>query len=275
MAITCGYRLLVIHAVNPYGMAYLRRFNEDNVDVNRNFVDWSKPVPENPEYKRLADVIAPLSLSFGSEVAAWAQLLWYRVKQGKAAAQAAISGGQYSHPKGLFYGGAANTWSNRQLRSIFQRYLSHAERVIVIDVHTGLGEFGSAEIVLNSPEDSPEHLRALAIWGPALVETTTSGNSVSAHLEASFKLAVADTLPGSEVTSVSLEYGTFPPMDVFRAMRVENWLYHYGGTANPEAAQIKQCMLRTFYPDSAEWKASVLNKGKQVIERALSSLESL
>ena len=31
--------VVMVHAINPYGMAYLRRVNEDNVDLNRNFVD--------------------------------------------------------------------------------------------------------------------------------------------------------------------------------------------------------------------------------------------
>ena len=32
-------RAVLIHALNPYGFANLRRANEDNVDLNRNFVD--------------------------------------------------------------------------------------------------------------------------------------------------------------------------------------------------------------------------------------------
>ena len=33
--------VLLVHAVNPYGFAWLRRTNEDNIDLNRNFVDHS------------------------------------------------------------------------------------------------------------------------------------------------------------------------------------------------------------------------------------------
>jgi Protein of unknown function (DUF2817) len=33
-----GGAVVLIHAVNPYGFAWLRRFNEDNVDLNRNFL---------------------------------------------------------------------------------------------------------------------------------------------------------------------------------------------------------------------------------------------
>ena len=163
-----GISFLMIHAINPYGMAHLRRFTEDNVDLNRNFRDHTKPHPENPSYATLADVISPQSLSFWAEVVSWSRLLWFRVTAGKAASQAAVSGGQYSYPDGLFYGGTFDTWSNKTVRSIVRRYLSRASQVVFIDVHTGLGAFGAAEVILHVPEDSPEYQRAVAIWGPAL-----------------------------------------------------------------------------------------------------------
>ncbi len=102
--------LIMIHALNPYGMAHHRRFTEDNVDLNRNFRDHAQPSPRNLPYEALADVIAPSSISFWSEVTSWARLHWFKVTAGTAAFQAAVSKGQYSHPRGLFYGGNHNTW---------------------------------------------------------------------------------------------------------------------------------------------------------------------
>ena len=176
-------------------MAHLRRVTEDNVDLNRNFRDHSVPYPDNPAYEKLADDIAPVSISFWAEVASWSRLLWFRATAGHAASQAAVSRGQYSHPQGLFYGGTSSTWSNMTVRSIIRRYLTRADRVIVVDIHTGLGKYGSAEVILNVPDDSPEYQRAVAIWGRELTKTTVTGKSVSPHLEASLKLALPEILP--------------------------------------------------------------------------------
>ena len=269
-----GVNLLMIHAINPYGMAHLRRFTEDNVDLNRNFRDHTQPYPRNPSYEKLAAVIAPQSLSFLSEVISWSRLLWYLMTAGKAACKKAVSGGQYSHADGLFYGGSCDTWSNQTVRSIFRRYLSHARRVVVIDIHTGLGTFGAAEVILNVPVEAPEYQRASAIWSPMLVKTTVSGESISAHLEASMKLAIPEMLPDAEVTAVSLEFGTLPPMEVFKAMRAENWLHHHGCTDHPIARDLKTRLLRVFHPDSEEWEASVWNQGKQAIDLALLNLSA-
>ena len=191
-----GVSLVMIHAINPYGMAHLRRFTEDNVDLNRNFRDHSQTYPSNPGYEKLAVAIAPRSLSFWSEVGSWGKLLWFRATAGKTASQAAVQGGQYSHPTGLFYGGTFDTWSNRAMRSI-------------------------------------------------------------AHLDASLKLAFTDMLPNAEVTAVSLEFGTVPPMEVFKALRAENWLHHHGGPDHPRAREIKTSLLRAFHPADVEWEAQV------------------
>ena len=88
-----GVNLLMIHGVNPFGMAHHRRTNEDNVDLNRNFRNHGMPYPGNVPYEDLADVVAPRSMSFLSELISWSRLLLYRITAGKAASQAAVSGG--------------------------------------------------------------------------------------------------------------------------------------------------------------------------------------
>jgi len=45
---------LLVHALNPYGFAWARRVTHENVDLNRNFVDFAVPRPANPDYDLLA-----------------------------------------------------------------------------------------------------------------------------------------------------------------------------------------------------------------------------
>jgi len=260
--------VLLIHAINPYGFAHLRRWNEDNVDVNRNFVDHSKLRPSNPGYKQLAEAIDPQSISFWSNAWSITRFFWYGLKHGKKELKEAISDGQYMNPKGIFFGGQTETWSNKTLRTISQHYLSEAQRVVFIDFHTGLGDYGHAEVILNEQKDSPPYKRAVECWGDC-VKTTANGESVSVHTLGTVKLAIPEFLPGVEATAVSLEFGTFSSIKVFWALRSENWLHHYGGRHNPEASNIKTSLLQAFYPDSQDWKAQVLEQGKRTVEQAL------
>lgn len=263
--------ILMIHAINPYGFAHLRRFNEDNVDLNRNFLDHSQAYPVNQGYKELRDAINPKSISFWVNIKSRLKFLWYRLKEGKTALSEAISRGQYEYPQGLFYGGQFETWSNKSIRAVADRYLSEAERVVVIDFHTGLGPYGYGEIILNEPKESPAYKRAVAWWGDR-VKTTVSEESVSVHIKGSLKLAIPEMLPNAEVTAVSLEFGTYPPKKAFWALRSENWLYHHGGKEHPNAKEIKADLLQAFYPEEDEWKFQVWEQGKDVVRQALVNL---
>src|SRR6184192_139570 len=43
--------VLLVHALNAYGFAWDRRVTEEGCDLNRNFIDFSNPVPPNPGYE--------------------------------------------------------------------------------------------------------------------------------------------------------------------------------------------------------------------------------
>jgi predicted deacylase len=269
-------RLLMIHGINPFGMAHWRRFDEDNVDLNRNFRDHSTEPRSNDGYESLVEVIEPESLSFWSEVTSWSTLLRQWAFGKKERVRAAVTGGQYTHPQGLFYGGKEETWSNRVFRSVVGRYVAHTRHVVFVDFHTGLGEYGTAEILLHVTPDSEEFCRAVAIWGPDQTRTTSVPGSVSTHLDSSLKLALPAIAPaGANVTAVTLEFGTFSAIEVFAALRAENWLQHKGGASFPGAAEIKSCLLRAFHPDSGDWERNALEIGERVVGSALDYLGGL
>jgi len=265
-------RIILIHALNPYGFAHLRRFNEDNVDLNRNFLDHSKPYPANSGYEKLAEAISPKSISFWANVKSIFSIFLYRLKYGETELKNAISGGQYTDPQGIFYGGHKEVWSNKIIRTISKRYLSKAEKVLLIDFHTGLGPYGNAEVILNENEHSDAYKRAVEWWGDK-VKTTANGESVSVHLETTLKLAFAKMGPNAEVTAVSLEFGTYSALKVFWALRAENWLHSYGVEDYPERNRIKSKLLRAFYPDDDTWKIKVWQQGKEVVELAIKHMQ--
>ena len=132
-------RVIMIHAINPYGFAFLRRFNEDNVDVNRNFVDHGGPYPVNDGYDQLADVLYPDALTFWQDIKAGMRLAWYYIRHGMGNLRKAVSGGQFNYPEGLFYGGQTPAWSNLEVEKIAHHHMRMAQTVVFLDLHTGLG----------------------------------------------------------------------------------------------------------------------------------------
>ena len=220
--------MLLLHAVNPYGFSHIRRVTEDNVDLNRNFQGFSKPLPENRGYAAIHDLLVPPDWDGPGRARAEAALdAWRDANGGLKAYQAAVAGGQYAFPDGLFFGGRRPTWSNATFRRILGTHGRAAKRVAVIDVHTGLGPTGYGEPISVHALDSPAFARARAWWGDD-VTSTTAGTSNSSPITGSLIGCIAESLPGAEAAAIGLEFGTVQLAEVFDAIRGDNWLYARG-----------------------------------------------
>jgi hypothetical protein len=270
-ALPPGVGLLAIHAINPHGFAWTRRVTEDNVDLNRNFVDFDQPLPANPGYEALHEAICPPAWDAETRERCFAALMAYGEAHSMAALQQAVSGGQYTHADGLFYGGAAPTWSHRTLDAILRRYAAGAARIAVIDYHTGLGPFGHGERICPHPADSAGRARALD-WYRGDITSTDDGTSTSAPLVGTNLNGIERALAGSEVTHIALEYGTQPLFDVIDALRADNWLHAHDDPQGPNAPAIKAEMRRCFYPGTPAWCRMVWDRAVETEDLALAAL---
>ena len=162
--------VLMVHAVNPHGFAWLRRVTEENVDLNRNWVDFAQPLPDNPGYAALHAHYVPPSLDAPTLAAADAAIDDFRRRHGEAAERVARSSGQYTHADGLFYGGQAPTWARRTSESILAARLGRARTVAIVDLHTGLGPYGYGEPICNHAPSGDRVARARRWWGDSVTE---------------------------------------------------------------------------------------------------------
>jgi hypothetical protein len=265
-----GAKIIVLHALNPYGFAWNRRVNEDNADINRNFVDHAHP-PVNAAYETLSEFIAPKSISPAAMKKVNARLREYAREHGDFALQGAISAGQYSHPDGLYFGGAHMAWSAAMLKDVFVEELAHVNRLVAIDFHTGLGESGAAEMITEDLPGSAAYARAKAMWG-GLVHSSEAGESLSAPLTGTIDLAVAQWMKGKELTFAALEVGTAPLRDAFDSLRKDNWLHTCAKPGHRGAKAIKSKIRAAFYPDTAEWKRAVWAHAEEAVDAACAAL---
>ncbi len=261
-----GATVLFVHAVNPYGFSHWGRTNEDNIDLNRNFVDHSRPQPANPAYAEVHPLL--VSAQWPPRPESEAGIARTIAERGQLAFQAAVSGGQYEFPDGLFYGGGAPSWSNRTLRKVLVAYRAGTRRLRWIDFHTGLGPCGHGELIQAGRDDDAELARATALWGDQ-VKSIYKGSSVSARLEGLLVFAAYDELPQAELTGCALEFGTLPVMQVLQALRAENWLRRHPQAPQAERSALRRQVRDAFYCDEAEWKAKVLEQGRAVALQAV------
>ena len=267
-----GVAVVYAHALNPYGFSWWRRTTHENVDLNRNFHDFSKPLPRNDAYDAIAHLLVPATWPPPAEVELALQKV--SVEQGERALQAAISGGQHGHPEGLFYGGVNPTWSNVTLRQVLRDHGQRCARLGWIDLHTGLGPSGHGERIFAGPNDPDALARARAWWGDE-VTSIDEGSSSSAPLSGLMWLSVAHECPQAEHTGVALEYGTLPLREVIDALRADQWLENH--PEHTDAAQhygIKRQLRDAFYTDTDEWKRRVLEQAFDCAQQALRGLTS-
>lgn len=268
--------LLLIHAINPHGFAWIRRVTEEGVDLNRNFVDFARPLPENPGHDELVDAFVPRAIAGPEFEAAEARIAAYRARVGETRFRVARSSGQYRHPHSFFYGGAGPTWSRRTLETLIDDHdLAAREVVGVIDYHTGLGPFGFGDPLCSQQAAAPAMARMAKWWGESFTEALTgsSGAVVPQGLNEHGWMAKL----GERVSFIALEFGTYSPDRGRAALREDHWLHAYGTLdwSSPETQRIKRQLLRHFNPDADDWREMVLFRSRQFIRRALGAMGSI
>lgn len=265
-----GVAVLYLHALNPWGFSWWRRTTHENIDLNRNFRDFHAPAPRNDAYDAIAHLLVPARWPPPPEVEQ--ALTAYAAQHGERALQAAISGGQYAHPQGLFYGGADPSWSNVALRHLLRDHGRRCARLGWIDLHTGLGPSGHAERIF-SGADEPEALaRTRAWWGDA-VTSIVDGSSSSAPLTGLMWSAAGQECPQAERAGISLEYGTKPLRDVIEALRADQWLENHPELSDAATRHAVKRQLRdAFYVDTDIWKQQVVEQAFDAAHEALRAL---
>jgi hypothetical protein len=259
--------VVFVHALNPYGFAYQRRVNEDNVDVNRNFVDHRRP-PGSDGYAEVHQALVPDSWDRAGREQADARLGEYAASNGMRALQAIVTGGQWTHPDGLFYGGSEPVWSHRTLREIARRYLPGPAHIGYIDLHTGLGEAARGEPIFRGGSDPDAFARARAWYGDELT-SSGDGSASSTPITGNTASLVAQCIdPGQLLTAITLEFGTLSGLEVLTALRGDNWLYLHPQPPGPRAEAIKQAIRAAFYPDDPGWRDAIWQRAITVFGQA-------
>ncbi len=264
---------LLVHAINPYGFAWLRRVTHDNIDLNRNWISFKAPVPASPAYDELHELLCPSEWTEPSRAASLNRIRTLIERDGMAAFAQAVSGGQYRHADGLFFGGTGPCWSRQTLSSILGQRLGAARRVGIIDYHSGLGPQGLGEKIASAAEGTPELARARA-WHGLDVVTVGGAGSSSAQLTGEWAAAMPALLPHAEVTTIALEFGTVDLFQVLDALRADLWLHTHADPQGPAAAAIKAQIRGAFYIDDDLWRGMILGQSVVACRQVTKGLQT-
>lgn len=265
-----GVDLLFLHALNPHGFSYWRRANEDNVDLNRNFLDFAAPPRDaNLAYADLHDLLLPATWPPAHEVTQALQA--YIAQHGAAAYRQAVTAGQRNHPDGMFYAGNRPTWSNRVVRDLLRRHAATRPALAWVDLHTGLGPWGHGEKIHAGPPNATALAAGRATWGADVV-AAWEGGSASEQVLGFLTLSAQEECPDTELLSIALEFGTVPYENFLDAVRGDHWLHGHPEAPPDLADRIRQDMVAAFYQDDDTWRGMVAAQSRVAVLQACLSL---
>ena len=269
--------IVIIHGNNPYGFAWLRRVTENNVDLNRNFVEHFDTELVSEDYQALHDLLNPPDLDPQKEADRWAELEKFVAANGMSRTQKVITEGQYHYPAGVQFGGQAREESAQNLLALVTEHLAKARTAVWIDIHTGLGELGDCELISGVPKDSDAFRFTQKIWPEA--RSADGGESLSAPLHGVIDAGMSRAMPPDcQFAMVFPEFGTHPVVRVIQAMRADNWLHQHGPEdvlGDPIAKPIKSELLEAFRPDDAQWRLTIQKTGREIIDQGIAAMAGI
>lgn len=260
--------LVLVHVANPWGMAWRRRCNAGNVDLNRNFLDpgasWSGCPPLYRALDPLLNPPSPPSRDFFL-----LRLAWFALRHGSAAVRQAIAHGQYRYPQGLFYGGAGLQEESRLLGEWLRTRLAAATSVFAMDLHTGLGAYGASTLIAEPLPGSDATSLSQRLGLHVQCETSSPA---AYRVRGSFGSALPRLLPQARIEFVLQEIGTAPPLQVLHALREENRWHHHGDLGRDHPS--RQALLGALCPADPDWRHAAVALGWQLPQRAAAAMRS-
>lgn len=258
--------VLVVANVNPYGMKYHRRYNENNVDLNRNFIlDWDTfDMTVNKDYPKVDIFLGPkdtMGNIVGHELSFYGSMIKELIEDGANTISNALLGGQYEYAEGVYYGGNGDEASTTYLKDVFKQTLeSEYENIVHIDVHSGYGPRYNM-VIFNSVFETMNEAESVALFGYDNVIAhdseafyPTTGDTTDFYYRLKEQLGTDNTL-----FSTCFEFGTIGDsfLDSIISMKytIEENQNHWNPSSNSITNEIiKERYQELFYPTEKVWR---------------------
>lgn len=267
-----GVAVVLVHMLNPWGCAWSRRQTEDNIDLNRNFLDFSEPLPKNDHYQALRPALRCPAYDGSPRDQARADIAAFRAERGERAYVCAVFQGQYSDPTGIGFGGQQPTWSNRTFRHIVESNAATAKAVALIDFHTGLGPFGHGMLINTNAAGSAGLALAKNWYGDDMAAVGERPQDLPYEIKGDLCGALERMLKSAVVVPTALEYGTFEVEQLLELQIDDCWLVNHGDVNSELGRNIRAALRQFFYPATVEWLVMIERRALEVIGQAIAGI---
>ena len=275
--------ILIVANVNPYGMKYMRRYNENNVDLNRNFIiDWDNfDMSSNKDYPEVKDFLQPegkIGNALWHEAGFYLSLAKEALTKGADKVSDALLTGQYEYPNGVYYGGNGDEKSTSYLKGVFGDCLDgEYNNIVHIDIHSGYGPRYNM-VIFNSIYETMTEAETKKAFGY---------DYVISHDSESFYATTGDTTDyfyriaeskntGKDLFSTCFEFGTIGDsfMDSILSLKYtvdENRQHWYPSDSKVTREVVRENYYELFYPTETQWREKTVADFKAAAEGVLNA----
>ena len=275
--------ILVVANVNPYGMKYMRRYNENNVDLNRNFIeDWENfDRTSNKEYPKVESFLQPegaMTNAFWNEVLFYLALAKEAIFTGADTISDALLTGQYEYAEGVYYGGDGDEISTSYLKGVFRDCLEgEYDNIIHVDIHSGYGPRYNM-VIFNSVQDPTTEAEAKAMFGYDYIIATDSEDFYETFGDTTdyFYRLARSMESDKELYSTCFEFGTigdtFIDSIISLKYTVEENRQHWYPTDDAVMEEVvMEHYKELFYPTETEWREKTIEDFKAAMTGVLNA----
>jgi len=271
--------LLLVHAINPWGMKNHFRGNQNNVDLNRNFVFNDNFDPRiNPDYDLLQNLFNPQRpvRTLNREMLTFIpKVIKNIISPGRDHVLAATVLGQHRHPKGIYFGGTELQEETVALINLYRTALSEYQNFVQVDIHTGFGPRYLMSVIISPLDETPSADTAKRLRYP-LVQKIDADEfyAISGDMGEYVYRLRDEEFSDKKVFACGFEFGTFGDSlpALVRSLRttiLENQLRQHGAVSQKVEAQVRAEYEELFFPSEIKWREKAVADCRQAYEGIL------
>ncbi|MFC2064492.1 M14 family metallopeptidase [Chloroflexota bacterium] len=270
--------LVIIHCINPYGMSRRYRTNQNNVDLNRNFImNFPAMLSSNDDYLTLNPLLNP-NIPVQSSTKTISRFIFDTIrlllKMGAGRIREAALKGQYSIQNGISFGGTELQSETQCIMKLVDEWLPQFEKSLHIDIHTGYGPRYEMTLVQSSSETMSSdqarkkfNLQRIASTNPEEFYTI-QGEMADYFYQKGFQT-------NRSIYSAAFEFGTYG-VGIINEVRsllttiAANQLLIHGSSVN-NSKWVVDAYSELYFPSEANWLSRALANGRKAFQSILST----
>ena len=255
--------ILLIHAINPWGMKHWKRTNSANVDLNRNFIEteFASLRNFNVDYPALSPFLNPQAVLNNltlSNLGFLAGTLHKLATFGARRVREAALMGQYQQPAGIYFGGTERQPETAAMMDLYRQAFSGYDEIVHLDLHTGYGPRDQMTLV-TSPHEKMTASQISARFGAPRIATANPDEFYTMQGDMTdweYRL-VEKEFPGAKFFGAACEFGTLGESIVqgARSLRItifKNQLNQHGACLQA-ADWIEREYRELYLPSEPAW----------------------